>query len=199
MPLRMQLLLSIPIPPITAKRDALTGDAPNTVPWSTLISPAIGGNGKDFENNDVTADDTALILYTSGTTGAPKGAMLSHANILANCVMGKAWVPGLGDKPERFLAALPFFHVYGMTTVVALGGSVGASITLLPAPQMPAVMHVIKEPAPTWAPGVATLYDKAVAEAEEKGLDTTQQPIATSISRAATLPVRNVARWEAFA
>lgn len=198
MPRRMQLLLSIPIPPITAKRDALTGDAPNTVPWSTLISPAIGGNGKDFENNEVTADDTALILYTSGTTGAPKGAMISHANILANCVMGKAWVPGLGDKPERFLAALPFFHVYGMTTVVALGVYVGAEIILLPAPQIPLIMDVIKKHTPTWAPGVPTLYDKILAAAEEKGMDKTQHPIANSFSGAATLPVRTVARWEAF-
>src|SRR5699024_12202283 len=57
MPRRMQLLLSIPIPPITAKRDALTGEAPNTVPWATLCSPAIGGLGKDLESADVSSED----------------------------------------------------------------------------------------------------------------------------------------------
>src|SRR5699024_5349481 len=157
--------------PITAKRDALTGEATNTGPWATLCSPAIGALGKDLESADVSSEDTALILYTSGTTGAPMGAMSSHANILPTCVMGRAWVPALGEKPERFLAALPFFHVYGKTAVVALGLDIGAEIILLPAPQIPLIMDVIKKRTPTWAPGVPTLYDKILTAAEEKGME----------------------------
>lgn len=198
MPRRMQLLLSIPIPPITTKRAALTGEAPNTVPWSTLISQAIGGNGTDLVSAEIDPDDTAIILYTSGTTGAPKGAMITHRNIISICHMGKAWVPGLGEKPERFLAALPFFHVYGLTIEAALAIFVGAELILLPAPQIPLVMDVIKKHTPTWAPGVPTLYEKILTAAEEKGMDKSAHPIANSFSGAATLPVRTVARWEAF-
>src|SRR5699024_5716189 len=138
-----------------------------------------------------------LILYTSGTTGAPKGAMISHANILANCVMGKAWVPGLGDKPERFLAALPFFHVYGMTTVVALGVYVGAEIILLPAPQRPSDLGVRHRQRRTGGPAVATPEENALAPAAERGGARRRRPAAYPVAGGAALPVRSVGRWEA--
>ncbi|AEX45611.1 long-chain-fatty-acid--CoA ligase [Corynebacterium diphtheriae] len=194
MPRIQQLALRIPIPPIAAKREQLTAFADNTVPWSTLIGNAIGGNGKRTEFPKVTRDDIALILYTSGTTGTPKGALLSHGNLVSNCFMGKAWVPGLGDQPERFLAALPMFHAYGMTMVGTLGVFVGAEMVLLPAPQIPLIMKIMKNHTPTWLPGVPTLYEKIVAEATAKGVEI--KGIRNSFSGASTLPVRTVEDWE---
>lgn len=194
MPRRMQLLLRIPVPPITSKRDALTGDAPNTVPWSTLCSHAIGGSGKDIEFPAVTKEDTALILYTSGTTGQPKGAMLSHGNMASMCVMGEAWVPGLRDKQQRFLATLPMFHVYGLTMVATLGPYVGAEMVLLPAPQVPLIIDVLKKHTPTFAPGVPTLYEKIIQAANEKNIEI--KGIDNAFSGASTLPVSTVEDWE---
>ncbi|QPK79393.1 long-chain fatty acid--CoA ligase [Corynebacterium lizhenjunii] len=194
MPRTKQLLLRLPLPPVTAKREQLSVSAPNTVPWSALIGAAIGGTGKELEYPEVSREDIALILYTSGTTGAPKGAMLSHGNLVSNLIQGKAWVPGLGDKPERFLAALPIFHAYGLTMLATLGVYVGAELVMLPAPQVPLIMDVMKKHTPTWVPGVPTLYEKIIAAAQEQGVAI--EGIRNSFSGAATLPVRTVERWE---
>src|SRR5690625_7885645 len=86
----------------------ISGEARNSVPWDTLIGNAIGGDGSDIESEpSVTPDTTAVVMYTSGTTGKPKGAELTHGSLFANIAQGKAWVPGLGDQDERMLAALP--------------------------------------------------------------------------------------------
>lgn len=194
MPRTKQLLLRLPLPPVQAKRAQLTGDAPNTVPWATLLSHAIGGSGKNLKNAEITADDIALILYTSGTTGQPKGALLSHGNMTSQLIMGKAWVPGLGERPERFLAALPLFHVYGMTMNATLGVFVGAEIIFLPAPQIPLIMEVMKKHTPTWIPGVPTLYEKMIAESKAKNIP--MDGVQASFSGAATLPISTVENWE---
>ncbi len=90
MPPLKRLALRLPIPPLAAKREQLTSPAPNTVEWSTLIGSAIGGDGSNLDVPEISQDDIALILYTSGTTGKPKGALLSHGNLIANAIQGKA-------------------------------------------------------------------------------------------------------------
>ncbi|WJZ01547.1 long-chain-fatty-acid--CoA ligase [Corynebacterium freiburgense] len=197
MPRTKQLALKLPIPSIRKTRAKLTAPAPNTVPWETLLSGAIGGDGHDITSHeDVTRDSIALILYTSGTTGTPKGAQLSHGNLFANLLQGKAWVPGLGEQNERMLGALPMFHAYGLTMVATLGIYVGAEIMLLPAPDLKLIMEIMKKRTPTWVPGVPTLYEKIVDAALEQGIDVTG--VRNAFSGASTLPVRTVERWESI-
>ena len=118
MPAFKQLALKLPIKKIKEQRDALSAPAPNTVPWEALIGSAIGGEGDDIESEPtVTKDTIALILYTSGTTGTPKGAQLTHGNLFANCSAGQELGAGSGEQHERMLAALPMFHAYGLTMV----------------------------------------------------------------------------------
>ena len=196
MPPLKRLALRLPIPPLAAKREQLTEHAPNTVAWSTLIGSAIGGDGSALEMPRISQADVALILYTSGTTGKPKGGMLSHGNLIANCVQGQAWVPEMGKHKERFLAALPMFHAYGMTTLCIFSVYMGAELILLPSPQMPLILDIVKKRTPTWLPGVPTLYQKIMDAAEDKDVDLSG--IRNAFSGAATLPVEIVERWESM-
>src|SRR5690606_41995865 len=76
--------------------------------------------------------DLAAIQYTSGTTGLPKGAMLTHGNLVANAAQGRAWVPGLLEGREVVYAVLPMFHAYGLTLCVTFAISIGARLVLFP-------------------------------------------------------------------
>ena len=196
MPRRKQALLRLPIPFIKDKREELSVPAPNTVPWSALTGRAIGGHGHKLVNADVDLNDTALILYTSGTTGTPKGAELTHSNLYCNMKMAESWVPSLGDKPERMLAALPLFHVYGLTLIAALGVQIGGELVLTPAPKIPLLLDIMKKRRPTWMPGVPTIYAKVMEAAKKEGIDL--HGIENSLSGAAALPPEIVEEWEAL-
>ncbi|AKK04062.1 long-chain-fatty-acid--CoA ligase [Corynebacterium epidermidicanis] len=195
MPRLQRLALRLPVPQLRKTRAKLTGEAPNTVPWEVLIGSALGGSGRDIETPEsVTPETIALILYTSGTTGAPKGAQLSHGNMTANMIQGKHWVPNLGEQKEVFLAALPMFHAYGLTMVALEGVYCGAEIVLLPAPDMKLIMQVMKKYKPTWIPGVPALYEKIVEAAVESNLDISS--VRAAFSGASSLPVSTVEKWE---
>ncbi|MGP6174783.1 long-chain-fatty-acid--CoA ligase [Corynebacterium sp. A21] len=197
MPKVQQLALRLPIPALRKSRESLSEPAPNSVPWEALLGSAIGGDGADIVSEpSVTKDSIALILYTSGTTGAPKGAQLSHGNLFANVLQGKAWVPGLGEKDEKMLAALPLFHAYGMTMVCTLGIYIGAEMILLPTPRIDLIMKAMKKNTPTWLPGVPTIYEKIVEAAEKDNIDISG--VANAFSGASTLPVSTVERWERY-
>ncbi|WP_257159043.1 long-chain-fatty-acid--CoA ligase [Corynebacterium cystitidis] len=195
MPRLQQLALKLPIPQIRDKRAQLSGPAPDTVAWKTLLSDAMGGRAADVElPENVTKEDPAVVLYTSGTTGAPKGAVLTHGNIMANCKMGEAWVPRLGESDERMLGALPMFHAYGMTLIGALSVYIGGEMVLMPAPRIPLIMDIMKKHTPTWIPGVPTLYTKIIEAAKQQGVGI--KGIRNALSGAASLPEETVDEWE---
>ncbi|WP_051866698.1 long-chain-fatty-acid--CoA ligase [Corynebacterium atypicum] len=195
MPKPLQLALKLPIPVLRKKRDQLSAPAPNSLPWDMLLSDQLGGDGSDVVSSPtVSKDSTALILYTSGTTGTPKGAQLSHGNLYANLLMGKHWVRGLGDQDERMLAALPGFHAYGLTMNFTLSVFIGGELILVPSPQMDLIMSVFKKHPPTWVPGVPTLYEKIVDTAQKKGVEI--NGVRSAFSGASTLPTSTVQRWE---
>src|SRR5699024_10755697 len=87
----------------------------------------------DYKKEEVdTKRDIALLQYTGGTTGNPKGVMLTHYNLVANVEMCKVWLYKMNKEREKILGVLPFFHVYGMTTVMNMGIFIGAEVILLP-------------------------------------------------------------------
>ncbi|MPY65807.1 long-chain fatty acid--CoA ligase [Deinococcus sp. SDU3-2] len=105
-------------------------------------------------------DDVALLQYTGGTTGVPKGAMLTHRNLVANAEQARAWMTDLKDGQEVTLAAIPFFHVYGMTVAMNLSLLIGATIVLVPnARDIKMVLGQIDASGATLFPGVPTLYN----------------------------------------
>jgi len=105
------------------------------------------------------AEDVAVLQYTGGTTGLPKGAMLTHRNLVANALQSVAWLPTKGAEQERFLAAIPLFHVYGLTTALTGPVAIGAEIVLHPNPrEIKAILKLINKRKPTVFPGVPTMY-----------------------------------------
>ncbi|MBI3994773.1 MAG: long-chain fatty acid--CoA ligase [Nitrospirae bacterium] len=106
----------------------------------------------------VKPEDTALLQYTGGTTGVPKGVMLSHANLVANAVQCRYWMPSLRDGEEVFLGVVPFFHVYGLSTCMNLGLLIGACLVLLPRFKTDDVLRAIVKYRVTIFMGVQAMY-----------------------------------------
>ncbi|HEY0835518.1 MAG TPA: long-chain fatty acid--CoA ligase [Azospirillum sp.] len=140
--------------------------------------------------------DIAVLQYTGGTTGVPKGAMLTHANLSANLIQVKAWFADMKDGEERMLAVLPFFHVFAMTVVLNLGIAAGAELILLPRFEVRQVLKTIAGRRATLVPGVPTMY-KALVGAPDVGRYTLTS-IRFCISGGAPLPLELKRQFEAM-
>ncbi len=108
----------------------------------------------------VRPDDLAVLQYTGGTTGIPKGAMLSHRNMVANFMQQRSWLTDLKEGQERFLSVAPFFHVYGLT--VALNVPIGMASTVICVVMglfdTRLVAEMIDRHRPTIFPGLPAMY-----------------------------------------
>ena len=100
----------------------------------------------------------AVLQYTGGTTGVPKGAMLTHSNLYANAMQCTEWMVGLEPGKEIMLAVLPFFHVFAMTVALNLAIANGLTIIVHPKFDLKHVLSDIDAKKPTLMPGVSTLY-----------------------------------------
>ena len=104
--------------------------------------------------------DLAVLQYTGGTTGTPKGAMLTHANVFINVQQVSAWAgDGLGTGSETMMGILPFFHVFGMTVVLNFGVQRAARIILMPRFDMKQAIGLMASQKPSILPGVPTLFN----------------------------------------
>lgn len=103
-------------------------------------------------------NDIAVLQYTGGTTGVPKGAMLTHANLSANTHQVRRWFCGAEEGRESIVAVLPFFHVFAMTVVQNLGTALGAQLTLLPRFELDQFLKTIAKTRPSLMAGVPTIY-----------------------------------------
>ncbi len=106
----------------------------------------------------VAANDIALLQYTGGTTGIPKGAILTHRNLLVNAMQSRVWNTRHREGEDIVLAVLPFFHVYGMTIALNVGILTGAVLILLPKFHTKEVLHFINKYRPTIFPGIQAMY-----------------------------------------
>ncbi|HLS61156.1 MAG TPA: long-chain-fatty-acid--CoA ligase [Virgibacillus sp.] len=104
------------------------------------------------------AEDLALLQYTGGTTGHPKGVMLTHRNLVSNVQMCEAWLYKTRRGEEIVLGVLPFFHVYGMTTVMNMSIMQGSKMILMPKFNPKDVLKTIDKLKPTLFPGAPTIY-----------------------------------------
>jgi long-chain acyl-CoA synthetase len=105
-----------------------------------------------------TPDDLALVQYTSGTTDAPRGVMLTHANLVVNVAQTRHWLPETRRGRETLLCALPLSHSYGLTSGLNLSVALAASLVLLPTTRIDQILRAIKRYHPGLFPGVPGLY-----------------------------------------
>ena len=138
--------------------------------------------------------DLAVLQYTGGTTGTPKGAMLTHANVSVNAQQVSRHMPSLRLGEERVLGVLPFFHVFAMTAVMNSGIEVGAELLLHPRFEIARVMRALARERPTVLHGVPTIYQAISDAAEKKRVDISS--LRACISGGAPLPPEVRARFE---
>lgn len=142
----------------------------------------------DFEN------DLALLQYTGGTTGFPKGVMLTHKNLVANTKMSHAWLPQTTDGEESVLGILPFFHVYGMTTVLIISIMARNRMILLPKFDVEDTLKTIDKQKPTLFPGAPTMYIGLLNHPDLEKYDLSS--IKACLSGSAPLPVEIQEKFE---
>jgi long-chain acyl-CoA synthetase len=139
-------------------------------------------------------NDVAVLQYTGGTTGTPKGAMLTHSNITINCQQSAAWAINLQPGQERALAALPFFHVFAMTAVMNFAVSQGAELVIMPRFVLDDAMKLIDKSKPTVMPGVPTMFTAILNHPRLKHFDLSS--LKYCVSGGAPLPVELKGRFE---
>lgn len=106
----------------------------------------------------ITPDDIALLQYTGGTTGVPKGAVLTHRNLVSNCLQSVAWFTTAQDGKEVTLSIIPFFHMYGMQIAMLLTLYKAGALVLFPRFELDQAFMAIDTYKPTIFPGVPALY-----------------------------------------
>lgn len=140
------------------------------------------------------AEELAVLQYTGGTTGVPKGAMLSHANIYINTLQVCDWGPVLVEGEERFLAVLPFFHVFAMTAVMNVAIAKAAALIIMARFKLNDTLALIHSSRPTVMPGVPTLFNAIINHPRIEGHDLSS--LKYCISGGAALPLEVRQRFE---
>jgi long-chain acyl-CoA synthetase len=139
-------------------------------------------------------EDVAVLQYTGGTTGTPKGAMLTHANIYVNVHQVAAWAPDLKDGEERVLGVLPFFHVFALTVVMNFGIAKAAEIVIMPRFVLDDALKLIDRTKPTVMPGVPTLFNAISQHPKVKSHDLSSLKFCLSGGAALPLEVSSASR-----
>jgi long-chain acyl-CoA synthetase len=143
----------------------------------------------------IAPDDLAVLQYTGGTTGTPKGAMLTHGNIFANLVQTEAFMYRTPQRGEpRYLLVIPYFHIYAFTVGMMKAIWVGALQILLPKYDPEQVLNALRDFSPTYFPGVPTIFVSLLnhPKVKEYGLE----KIRTFNSGGAPCPVEVLEQWE---
>jgi long-chain acyl-CoA synthetase len=112
--------------------------------------------------------DLAVLQYTGGTTGRPKGAMLTHRNLVANAHQTVSWDPKIRPGHDVNLAVVPLFHVFGLTFCLTCTILIGGMVVLIPKFDLDLVLDAIRKHKPTLFPGVPPIYQQLAAAPESK-------------------------------
>lgn len=152
--------------------------------------PTVAETPFDFD------EDLALLQYTGGTTGSPKGVMLTHKNLISNATMCDSWLYKTTDGEETIIGIIPLFHVYGLTTVLILSVMQGNKMVLLPKFDPETALKTINKQKPTLFPGAPTLYIGLMNHPDIAKYDLSS--IEACLSGSAPLPAEVQEKFEAL-
>ncbi len=179
--------------PIVGKKQKLLADvkkADNVFKWKTIIADT-PPKPPYVEHR---FGDVAMYQYTGGTTGVSKGVILTHANLSRQVQQVTAWFPKFENGKEIMLGALPFFHVFGLSTAMNLAIYKGWGNILVPKPQPEPLLQAISKFKPTFAPLVPTMYIGMLNDPKIGAVDLTS--IKGCFSGSAPLPVEVIREFE---
>jgi long-chain acyl-CoA synthetase len=135
---------------------ALDGASP--IDGVETMAQAMGSQPAEFETVATDEDDTAVILYTSGTTGQPKGAELRHRNMRDNALSGEELFGASFDNPDTYLCVLPLFHSFGQTVIQNGAFAYGGTVVMLPRFDAHQALALMAKEKVTFFAGVPTMY-----------------------------------------
>ncbi len=145
------------------------------------------------EDADRDPSDTAVILYTSGTTGTPKGAELTHSNMLENCRHGGTELVRVSEQ-DVILGALPLFHSFGQTCCMNNAVRAGACLTMIPRFQPGKALEIIQRDKVTLFEGVPTMYHAMLNDPDRERYDVSS--LRTCVSGGSAMPVEVMRGFE---
>lgn len=175
----------------------VAGDAPGTDTADILGLEAALAEVSDVFSTVVRApQDIAVILYTSGTTGKPKGAQLSHSNMVMNAVTANRLFDSNPIRHDTYLVTLPLFHSFGQTVTMNAGLSVGGTLVLLPRFEARTALTLMTDEGITVFAGVPTMYWGLLSALDESvDVDRIAATMRRAISGGAALPVEILTRF----
>jgi long-chain acyl-CoA synthetase len=179
--------------PLVAKKKKLAADvksAEEVYKWKEVLAAASPNPPKV----ELSFEDVTMYQYTGGTTGVSKGVMLTHANLSKQTQQIRAWFPLFDAGNEIMLGALPFFHVFGLSTAMNFAIYMGWGNILVPKPQPEQLLEAIGKFKPTFAPLVPTMYIGMLNHPKIK--DTNMTSIKGCFSGSAPLPVEVIRDFE---
>jgi long-chain acyl-CoA synthetase len=178
--------------PIFRRKDsAAIPDDAQTITYARLLR----NNGQP-KPVTISPEALAILQYTGGTTGIPKAAELTHANVTCNCQQVHAALGLSPDRPEIVMGVLPLFHVFALTCVMNLAVQGGALMVLMPRFDLQETIAAIARTRPTMFPAVPTIYSVLIQEAARTKIDLSS--IKLCVSGGAPLPVETRQRFMAL-
>jgi long-chain acyl-CoA synthetase len=178
-----------------AEYSAAAAPAPTVEGTLRLADLLAGVEEPDLPRVEIHHEDVAVLQYTGGTTGVPKGAMLTHYNIFANVVQTECWAhSNLRRGEDTYLLVIPFFHIYGFTVGLIEGVWRGVQQVLIPKYDVEALLAAIRDYRPAYFPAVPTIYISLLnhPKAKEYGIG----KIRSFNSGSAPLPVEVIEQFE---
>ena len=199
LPPRSRLLLTLPVKAAREQRAKIRGNVPEGILSFDRAVRKATPLPRDTELIPPALDDVAILIHTGGTTGVPKAVQLTHRNIMSNVSQTSLWIKGVEYGQDTCAGVLPFFHAFGLETVLGVGIAQATTLVILPNFDVPALLAALKRRPITLFPGVAPMFSRILQQARaerDAGKEADLTSIKWSFSGAMPLDPALAADWE---